>query len=338
MHIVAAQFLREVLDREIHDEVFRRRAHEGRDKILNLDLSLVGETYFGGSLRELRALNHDLAAVNEALQRANRAKTEFLATVSHELRTPLTSIIGFSRLLAEENVLDRDTQRDFARDIHASSLALLSLVDEILDVARIEAGKMDIGLEQVDVGKLVEEVMGTIKVDAERKGLTLIVEVPADLPAARADRSRLRQVLVNILGNGVKFTETGGVWLAARAGEDAGRIMLIVRDTGIGIAAEHQQGLYERFRQVDASDGQHRGGLGLGLAISKALVDRMEGSIELRSEGPNTGTTVTITIPIHEASRARRPLLDGLRQSGRPCVAEHPAWLVTRLEETGSEL
>lgn len=295
--LVVGQFLRGILDREIDDPAARRRAHESLGRIINLDLNLICETYFEGSLRELRILNDSLAATNDALERASRAKTEFLATVSHELRTPLTSIIGFSKLLAREGVADPATEREFARDIHASSLALLSLVDEMLDVARIEAGKLDVERERVDLRTLVDEVVGVVRLDADRRRLTLDADVGLNLPAAQGDRARLRQVLLNILGNAVKFTTEGRVSVTAKADDDTGRITIVVQDTGIGIAPEHQPALFEKFRQVDASYTRRHGGLGLGLAISKALVEKMGGAIALESEGVGKGTTVTMTLP-----------------------------------------
>lgn len=323
---VVEQFLRDVIDREVHDATRRRLAHESLSRIINLDLNLICETYFEGSLRELRILNDSLAATNDALARASRAKTEFLATVSHELRTPLTSIIGFSRLLAREGVADPATEREFARDIHASSLALLSLVDEILDVARIETGKLEVERERVDLRTLVDEVVGVVRLDADRRGLTLAVDVGLSLPAAQGDRARLRQVLLNILGNAVKFTTEGRVSVTARADEGTERLTIVVQDTGIGIAPEHQPALFEKFRQVDASYTRRHGGLGLGLAISKALVEKMGGAIALQSEGIGKGTTVTMTLPLagQGVAEPRPAARAALRRPTVVVVAEEP--------------
>ena len=324
MHVVD-QFLRDIIDHEVHDPAVRRLAHESLSRIMNLDLNLICETYFEGSLRELRTLNDNLAATNDALERASRAKTEFLAMASHELRTPLTSIIGFSKLLAGDAVPDAITQREFARDIYASSLALLTLVDEVLDVARIEAGKLDVERERVDLRTVVDEVIGVVTLDANAKGLVLASDVAPNLPAARADRSRLRQVLINILGNAVKFTSEGRVSLTATADAATGRVTIVVADTGIGIAPENQPAVFEKFRQVDASYTRRHGGLGLGLAISKALVERMGGTIALRSEGVGKGTTVTITLPLADAIATARPRME------RP--AQQPPTVVVVAEE-----
>ena len=138
-------------DQAIADPEQRRQAHRSVSCILNLDLNLICETYFEGSLRELRHLNDDLAAANRSLEEANRVESEFLATVSHELRTPLTAIIGFSKLLADDTVAEPEKRREFTRDIHASALALLSLVDEILDLARIESGRFQVRAAPVDL-------------------------------------------------------------------------------------------------------------------------------------------------------------------------------------------
>jgi signal transduction histidine kinase/CheY-like chemotaxis protein len=295
---VVDEFLRGMFDREIADDDRRRRAHVSLSRILNLDLNLICETYFEGSVRELRQLNARLSSVNRSLGEANRAKNDFLATTSHELRTPLTSIIGFSRLLLDEYVTDPAAQRDLLADLHRNGLHLLSLVDDILDVSRIEAGRIEIVPDMVDLAALITTVAGLTRIQADEKGLDLIADIPADLPPVRADESRLRQILLNVIGNAIKFTEHGEVRLVAAPEPDGSRVRIEVADTGIGIPLDQQPLLFEKFRQLDASHTRRHGGAGLGLAISKALIERMHGQISLRSEGAGTGTTVTVTIPI----------------------------------------
>ena len=295
---VVAEFLREVLEREIVDEGRRSRALASLSRILILDLNLICETYFEGSLRELRQLNERLATTNRSLEEASRAKNDFLATTSHELRTPLTSIIGFSRLLLDEYVTDPAERRELLTDLHRNALHLLSLVDDILDVSRIEAGRLDIVPETVNLAALVAEVAALTKVQADEKGLTFRTPVPADLPRVRADQARLRQILLNVIGNAIKFTDRGEVRITAALETDGSRVRVEITDTGIGIAPEKQPLLFEKFRQVDASHTRRHGGAGLGLAISKALIERMGGRISLRSDGAGTGTTVTLLVPI----------------------------------------
>lgn len=307
MHVVD-QFIRDILDREIDDEAERREAHHSLSRILNLDLNLICETYFEGSLRELRHLNEALAATNRSLEEANRVKSEFLATVSHELRTPLTAIVGFSKLLAEDAVPQPETRREFTRDIHSSALALLALVDEILDVARIESGRFHVRATRVDLANELHQAVTAVELVAQRKHLLLETHIAPELPAVVGDGPRIRQVLVNLLGNAVKFTDRGSIRVRASVDADQKRVDVSIEDTGIGIAPESIPLLFEKFRQLDASHARRHGGVGLGLAISKALIDRMGGSIELQSEGPGKGTVATVTLPVASSDRptARR--------------------------------
>ena len=293
---VVEHFLRDLFDREITDPGRRGQAHRSLSRILNLDLNLICETYFEGSLRELRHLNDTLTATNRSLEQANRVKSEFLATVSHELRTPLTAIVGFSRLLAEGQIDDPARQLEFTRDIHTSALSLLGLVDEILDVARIEAGRLEITLASVDVAGVVREVVAEQALEASRKGLELTNAIPLDLPDVRADAERLKQILTNLVANAIKFTDQGFVRVGAGVVSDANSIVLTIEDSGIGISPEVIPTLFEKFKQADASYSRRHAGVGLGLAISKTLVDKMSGTISLHSAGPGTGTTARVTL------------------------------------------
>lgn len=298
MHVVA-RFLRELFDQQISDVDLLRRAHASLDRIIILDLGLICETYFEGSLRELRLLNDRLTSANRSLEEANRVKADFLASTSHELRTPLTSIIGFSRILVDGYVDNPDEQRDLLGNVHRSALHLLSLVDDILDLSRIEAGRLDITVEAVDFAGLIAEVMMLTRVQANEKGLALLTNVPTTLPLIRVDRSRMRQVLLNVLGNAVKFTDRGQIRVSASVTDgDGAYVGVNVADTGIGIALDKQPLLFEKFRQIDASHTRRHGGNGLGLAISKALIEQMGGHIRLHSGGDGQGTTVALTVPV----------------------------------------
>lgn len=328
---VVDQFLRDVFDGEIADDEERRQAHRSLSRVLNLDLNLICETYFEGSLRDLRHLNEELASTNRSLEEANRVKGEFLATVSHELRTPLTAIIGFSKLLADDAVPQPEKRREFTRDIHSSALALLSLVDEILDVARLESGRFQMRMGQVDLLPEIREAVTEVALEAERKHLTLDTDLPPTLPAILGDSGRVRQVLVNLLGNAVKFTERGSVRLTAKV-EVNERVSVSVRDTGIGIAPEAIPLLFDKFRQLDASHTRRQSGVGLGLVISKALMERMGGAVELRSEGPGKGTVVTVsfaaasgdqkTVPSEAEQSTRVALVIGADAGTRQQIAD----------------
>jgi CheY-like chemotaxis protein/anti-sigma regulatory factor (Ser/Thr protein kinase) len=183
-------------------------------------------------------------------------------------------------------------------DLHRNGLHLLTLVDDILDVSRIEAGRLDLASETIDLAALIADVAALTKVQATDKGLALFADVSADLPRVRADQSRLRQILLNVVGNAIKFTDQGDVRITAQLESDGSGVRVDVTDTGIGIPPDKQPLLFEKFRQVDASHTRRHGGAGLGLAISKALIERMNGRISLRSEGLHKGTTVTLVAPI----------------------------------------
>jgi len=277
-------------------------ARASLERIIILDLGMICETYFEGSLRELRQRNDRLTSANRSLEEANRVKADFLATTSHELRTPLTSIIGFSRILVDGFVDDPVEQRDLLGDVHRSALHLLSLVDDILDLSRIEAGRLEITVDNVDLAGLIAEVVTLTKVQADEKGLALVAEVPNTLPQVCVDRARMRQVLLNVIGNAIKFTDRGEIRVSVAATDsDGAHVRVDVADTGIGIALDNQPRLFEKFRQIDASHTRRHGGSGLGLAISKALIERMSGRIQLRSAGEGMGTTVALTIPARQA-------------------------------------
>lgn len=292
---IIERFIREVFDQEISNAIERRQAHRSFSRIVNLDLNLICETYFEGSVGDLRRVNGTLAATNVALERANQAKREFLATVSHELRTPLTAIIGFSKLLADDTVSDNITRVEFARDIHTSALALLSLVNDILDLRRIEDGPVDVRSEQVDLRQAIEEAVTAVTLQAQSKHLGLRVDLPVAVPQVAGDAARIGQVLVNLLGNAVKFTDSGSIDVRAVLSEDRERVCVSIRDTGAGIEPSLIPQLFEKFRQSDTSYTRRNAGIGLGLAISKALVERMNGQIELRSDGLGKGTTAIVS-------------------------------------------
>ena len=224
------------------------------------------------------------AARHRALA-ANEAKTEFLATMSHEIRTPLNSMLGFSQLLVERHDLPPDARRQLSL-IDSAGTALLTVVNDILDFSRVEAGQVELLFQPTSAAAVLHDAVGIIRPEAENKGLTLEIEISA--PAANGagglhdlDGLRLRQVLLNLLQNAVKFTEVGRIraCLTVESGEFEDRLRFEIIDTGVGIAIEQQGRLFQRFSQVDSSASRAYGGAGLGLAISKALVELMGGKI-----------------------------------------------------------
>jgi len=233
---------------------------------------------------------------NLQLERANRLKSEFLASVSHELRTPMNAIIGYTKLMLDglDGDLTEQQTADLERVVQAAD-NLLSLINGLLDLAKIEAGKMELTLEEVDVKSVIDDVMDLVRPSAESKTLTVSAEIPRALPSAWADRGRVRQVLVNLVANAVKFTERGGI--AVRATAVDGWITVAVADTGVGISAEAQSFIFDEFRQADSSTTRKYGGTGLGLAISKRLIALHGGRIWVES-ALGTGSTFSFTLPV----------------------------------------
>jgi CheY-like chemotaxis protein/two-component sensor histidine kinase len=205
------------------------------------------------------------------------------------------------------------------RDVFESGQHLLVIVNDVLDIARIEAGKLKLSMDRVELRPLFEQVLTVVSVQASAKGLKIVDETGShDLPPVRCDESRLRQVLINLLGNAVKFTDEGWVSVRARAEQVAGHVLVEVQDTGVGIPADKQARVFEKFKQVDTSFTRRHGGSGLGLSISRRLVEMMGGYIELESAGAGLGTTVRFTLPIDvpEEDRPHRIQYDLLQISG----------------------
>jgi len=238
-----------------------------------------------------------LKAVDDA-EAANRAKTEFLANMSHELRTPLNAIMGFSEIMSIEAMgpMSNPKYKEYAADIHESSRHLLDLISDLLDVAKIEAGKLELHEEPVSIAELVAATERFVAEAAERSGIELHADVAAGLPALSADSRRLRQILINLLSNAVKFTPSGGrIELSARRAADGG-VLFSVRDTGIGIPRDKIAIAMAPFRQVDSGLARRYEGSGLGLPLAKVLAEMHGGSLELDST-PGVGTLVTIYLP-----------------------------------------
>ena len=245
--------------------------------------------------RDLERANAELGGANTELSRANRLKSEFLANMSHELRTPLNAIIGYSQLMLDgiDGGLNEQQIADLKRVTTAGS-TLLGLINGLLDIAKIEAGRMEIGQERVDIPAAVTKVADLVRPTAEAKNVALRTELPRGLPAALADPPRFDQILANLVANAVKFTERGSVTIGARA--FGGEVVVSVTDTGIGIAREAQGYVFDEFRQEDASTTRQYGGTGLGLAIAKKLVELQGGRIWLESTA-GVGSTFSFALP-----------------------------------------
>jgi len=248
--------------------------------------------------RQVRLAEEQILAVNRQLEQANRFKSEFLANMSHELRTPLNAVIGFSEILLDPTMqdLEESERQEFLRNIHSSGQHLLSLINEILDLAKVEAGKTELHRVSLKVADTLAEVAAIIEPLARQAQLRLAVEVEPNLPSLVADRAKLKQVLYNLLSNAVKFTAAGGeVTVMARRVEDA--VCFSVRDTGIGIHPRDYPKLFREFQQLDGSYTRKYEGTGLGLALSKRFVEMHGGRIWAESQ-PGHGSTFTFAVPL----------------------------------------
>ncbi len=244
----------------------------------------------------LNRMSDELGRLYDQLETANRHKSEFLANMSHELRTPLNAVIGFSDVLLERTFGDmNDKQEQYIGIIQSSGRHLLSLINDILDLSKIEAGRMELELSQFDVEMAVDNTVTLVRDRAARHDLTLTVEVEPDLPPAVGDERKIKQILLNLLSNAVKFTPDGGR-IGVRAGRTDGGIEVAVTDTGVGIAPEDQAAIFEEFRQVGSDYVRKREGTGLGLALTRRFVELHGGQVRVESE-LGKGSTFTFTLP-----------------------------------------
>ena len=247
---------------------------------------------------KLIRLARDLENACDQAESANRAKTEFLATMSHELRTPLNAILGFSEIIQTETLgpVGILKYREYATHIFESGRLLLDLINDILDLSKVESGMEDLHEEHIEVVSLARSVWSLIQHRAQQQGVALTLELPEELPALSADLRKMKQILVNLLSNAIKFTKRGGrVALKVRCSVGSGHVFQVV-DTGIGIAPRDIPKALSQFGQVDSGLSRQHEGTGLGLPLAKALVELHGGSLRLES-AVGAGTTVTVRLP-----------------------------------------
>jgi PAS domain S-box-containing protein len=278
-------------------EFFSRRWQHFDDDFVE-SIATLGQQ-IGQYLRRKRA-EEDLRAAKEEAEEANRAKSQFIANMSHELRTPLTAVIGFGEML-EEEAQERglDTMLEDLRKISANARHLLSLINDVLDLSKIEAGKIEVHLESIDICRLVGDLTATVEALVQKNSNRLEVRCPSGMGTMVSDPVKIRQSLINLLSNAAKFTEHGTVQLdVERTGEGSdASVLLRVSDTGIGMNEAQLAKLFRRFSQADSSTTRRFGGTGLGLAITKAFVSMLGGDISVESK-PNAGATFTLRLPI----------------------------------------
>jgi signal transduction histidine kinase len=275
----------------LNREIMRRRQAEASAGRLNEDL----ERRVQERTAELADLNRQLEERNREVERANKMKSEFLARMSHELRTPLNAIIGFSDLLAEESAGPlADKQKRFIGHVSTGARHLLQLINDVLDVSKIEAGKFELRLADFVAADAITEVLSVIKPLAESREIQTNSSVGTDL-IVHADRIRFKQILYNLLTNAVKFTHEGGK-VDIEAFQETAFVRICIRDTGTGIPAEEQQAIFEEFHQVGDTTKSPSQGTGLGLSITKRLVELHGGRIWVESQ-PGSGSRFSFTIP-----------------------------------------
>ena len=294
-------------------ERIRRVPSETAEKILKHFMDLLDVMIFSGhknliaaklhieavqeSYRELQEKNRLLEESYHRLKELDRLKSNFIATISHELRTPLTSVIGYSEMMLEGlgGTLS-DEQREYLGIIMEKGESLLHLITSILDISKIEAGRVRLVLGDVDVAQLLRDAAATVLPAARKKGLLLVCE-PGQLPHLHADREKLRQCLINLASNAVKFTTKGGQVTLTAERLPGEKLALRVADSGIGIAAEHVNRIFDVFYQVDGSTTREYGGAGLGLAIVKSFAEAHGGEVQVTSS-PGKGSVFSLVLPV----------------------------------------
>ena len=307
--------VRTALDRTRLDELLRETQRQAEELQTQQD--------------ELRASNEELEGQGRELERSNRYKSEFLANMSHELRTPLNSSLILAKLLADNKEGNLTPEQvKYAQMISAAGNDLLELINDILDLARIEAGRVEIRPEPVPIARVVDGLVAALQPLAQQKGLAFGAAMDPSAPEQiETDPQRLGQILRNLLSNAIKFTEEGEVSLRVSAAP-GGQVAFAVRDTGIGIPPEHQEVIFEAFRQADGSTQRRFGGTGLGLSISRDLARLLGGAIAVESD-PGKGSAFTLQLPLSRAQaavpQARAPGTEPLARPARRSAAALPA-------------
>jgi len=297
-------------ERVDHYETIRRRK-DGSMVPISLTVSpirnsageIVGASKIARDISERRQIEAERTRLLAAVQETNRLKDEFLATLSHELRTPLNAILGYTRMI-RSGLVTGERQARAVEIIERNATALTQMVEEVLDVSRIISGKLRLNRQPVDLPRVIRDAVDAVAPAAEAKNIRLDLELDSDIvPGTLAgDPDRLQQVVWNLLSNAVKFTGRGGsVRVTLSQADD--HAQLVVRDTGIGIPREFVPHLFERFRQADAGTAREQGGLGLGLAISRQLIEMHGGMIAAASEGEGRGATFIVRLPMLTAGR-----------------------------------
>jgi signal transduction histidine kinase len=312
--IILHQFDRSRIWNEVEIELIQELADQVGTGIAHATLfsdsrSLTAELQKAND--NLRKQHQELEEARKQAEEASRLKSEFLANTSHELRTPLNGMIGFLKLIMDGMADDPAEQSEFIEEAYRSAVHLLGIINDILDIARIEAGKMPLDLDPVMLDDLFGDLEKFTRPQAQQKNLSFELRTPAtrDAVILYGNYQRLLQVMLNLVGNAIKFTHDGGITISAEVlqkkvivngQERPGMVKISVADTGIGVSLEKQDKLFQSFSQVDGSRTRQYGGTGLGLAISQKLVEAMGGIVNFYSMGEGLGSTVTFTVPLYQ--------------------------------------
>jgi two-component system CheB/CheR fusion protein len=246
----------------------------------------------------LEKAHQELEALAAELERAARVKSEFLANMSHELRTPLNSINGFSEVLYDEVFGPlNEKQRQYVHNVLSSGKHLLLLINQILDMAKVEAGKMKLALSRLPMKSILEEISMLVSDMATKKKIEMSIEIAEDLPDIEADELKVKEIIYNLLSNAVKFTAEGGT-IGMQAKRSDSEIEVVVWDTGVGIAPENLERIFEGFFRVDSPYSRLTEGTGLGLPLARKMVELHGGKLVVESKGLNCGTSVRFTLPV----------------------------------------
>ncbi len=269
--------------------------------IMNLQGQIMGASKIARDITEQVQLLKNLEQANQAAEKANRTKSAFLANISHELRTPMAAVLGFAEILRAEST--DPSFIDKVDSIARNGKYLLALLDDMLDLSLIEADKLTVTRQAVDVQKTIDDVRSLMNVRAADEGIPLVFELKTAIPQTiTADRVRLRQILVNLIGNAIKFTDEGEVRVSVSLDAEQALLLFDVSDTGIGMTSEQMERIFQPFTQASPETAQRFGGTGLGLTISKRLADAMGGSIHVTSQA-GQGSCFTLSLPVTDAQR-----------------------------------
>ena len=289
--------------------------------IRRTDGTIIGASKIARDITDAKRIQEERERLLYLAQEAGRLRDEFLATLSHELRTPLNAIVGYSRML-QAGLLEGDRSDRAMEAVVRNATALTQIVEDVLDISRIIKGKVRLNVQKIDLSEIVTEAVETVRPAADAKGVRLETIVDAAASPVAGDPDRMQQIMWNLLSNAVKFTGRGGT-VQVRVGRIGSHVEIAVSDTGIGIAQEFLPHVFERFRQADGSISRERGGLGLGLSITRHLVELQGGRISVASEGSGKGSTFRIELPI---------MIVRTDESSRPREHAHPPKPHVRIE------